>query len=150
MIPDARNEPSLFGCRCNGAFGRSVRGVVGTILQAWLVWALLAGFGSSGQAGVRPEVDVEIINRSSRDLENATARFGQHACGWGWVIRNATKGYGFYPHPITAEAKLHWDQEGKHRVETLDLRKTYPPGKSGRLTFTVYDDRVEVSFRERS
>lgn len=150
MIPDARNEPFLLGRRWNEDCGGSVRGVVGTILQAWLICVLLTACGGSGLGVVKPTVDVEIINRSSRDLENATARFGQHACGWGWVIRNATKGYGFYPHPITAEAKLHWDQEGKHRVETLDLGNIYPAGKSGRLTFTVYDDRVEVSFRERS
>lgn len=43
-----------------------------------------------------------------------------------------------------------WDEPGGHRVEKLDLRKIYPPGKSGRLTFTVHDDRVEAIFREKS
>lgn len=108
-----------------------------------------ASCGSSGLTMMKPEIDVEIVNKSSRDLENAKARFGDHTCGWGWVIKSATKGYGFYPHPITAETGLSWDEPGGHRVEKLDLRKIYPPGKSGRLTFTVYDGRAEVSFREK-
>jgi len=119
-------------------------------LFAGLLCLLLAGCGSRGLAAVKPEVDVEIINKSSRDLENAKARFGDYACEWGWVIKTATKGYGFYPHPITAQTELDWDEGGKHRVEKLDLSKIYPPGKSGRLTFTVYDGRVEVSFREKT
>jgi hypothetical protein len=119
-------------------------------LFAGLLYLLLVGCSSNGLAIVKPEVDVEIINRSSRDLENAKAQFGDHACEWGWVIKTATKGYGFYPHPITAEAELHWDEEGKHRVQKLDLRKIYLPGRSGRLTFMVYDDRVEVNFRENA
>ena len=109
---------------------------------------LLGGCGGSGIAARKLEVDVEIINQSSRDLKNAKARFGDYACEWGWVIKTATKGFGFYPHPITAETELDWDEEGMHRVERIDLRKIYPSGKSGRLTFTVYDGRVEVSFRE--
>ncbi len=110
---------------------------------------LLVGCGNSGIAGVKPEIDVEIINLSSRDLENAKAHFGQYVCEWGWVVKNATKGFGFYPHPITPETKLHWDEEGKNRVEKLDLQKIYQAGISGRLTFTIRDERVEVSFRER-
>jgi len=115
-----------------------------------LLCLLLVGCGSGVLAAVKPEVDVEIVNKSSHDLENAKARFGDHACDWGWVIKTATKGYGFYPHPITARAELHWDESGGHRVEKLDLSKIYLPGKSGRLTFTVYDGRVEVTFREKS
>lgn len=119
-------------------------------LFAGLLCLLLAGCGNRGLAAVKPEIDVEIINKSSRDLENAMARFGDNACEWGWVIKKATKVYGFYPHPITAKVELHWDESGGHRVEKLDLTKIYPRGKSGRLTFTVYDERVEVSFRGKT
>jgi hypothetical protein len=115
----------------------------------WFICTLLAACGSHGVAAVKPEVDVEITNKSSHDLENAKARFGDYTCEWGWVIKTATKGYGFYPHPITAQAELHWDESGTHHVEKLDLSKIYPKGKSGRLTFTVYDGRVEASFHEK-
>lgn len=117
---------------------------------AGIFFLLLAGCGSNGLSAVKSQVMVEIVNQSSRDFENAEARFGRHTCEWGWVVRATSKGYGFYPHPITTETELHWDEPGGHRVEKLDLKKIYPPGKSGRLTFTVYDGRVEVSFREKS
>ncbi len=107
---------------------------------------LLAGCGTNRLAAMKPDVDVEIINHSSHKLENAQARFGEYVCEWGWVVKRA--GYGFYPHPITAQTELSWDEDGKHRVEKFDLSKIYKPGKAGRLTFTVYDGRAEVGFRE--
>lgn len=112
-----------------------------------LFFVLLVACGNIRLAAVPPEIGVEIVNRSSRDLENAKAQFGAYSCEWGWVIKGATKGYGFYPHPITAQAELHWDESSGHRVEKIDLRKIYPAGKSGRLTFTVFDDRVEATFQ---
>jgi hypothetical protein len=110
-----------------------------------VVWAWLAGCGSNGFAGI-PEMEIEIVNQSSHRLENALARFGEYKCVWGYVGKTAS--YMLYPHPITAQAELQWDENGKHRAEKIDLRKIYPRGKSGRLTFAVHDDRVEVSFRE--
>lgn len=111
---------------------------------------LLASCSQSRLALVKPDIDVEIVNVSSHDLSNAKVHFGENVCGWGWVGKAATKGFGFYPHPITAQAELHWDEAGRHRVEKLDLGKIYPPGRSGRLTFTVKDGGVAVSFQERS
>lgn len=94
------------------------------------------------------KMEVEIVNQSSHDLQNTLARFGGYDCEWGYVGKTFTKSYMFYPHPITAQAELQWDEEGKHCVEKIDLSKIHPAGKSGRLTFTVYYGRVEVSFRE--
>lgn len=119
-------------------------------LLVGLYCLLLVACGSHGIAIMKPEVDVVIVNRSARLLENAEARFGEYACGWGLVVPGATKGFGFYPHPITAETELHWYVGGIHRVEKIKLSKIFPKGKSGRLTFAVYDDRVEVSFRDKS
>jgi hypothetical protein len=99
---------------------------------------------------MKPAVEVEMVNESSGDLENAEARFGKYVCKWGWVVKGASKSYMYYPHPITAQTELHWDASGSHRTKKIDLSKVYPPGKSGRLTFTVYDDRVAASFRGKS
>ncbi len=96
------------------------------------------------------EVDVSVENRSSRDIENARARFGGFACSWGLLSSGAKKIHGQYPHPITAEAELHWEVNGQHKSRKFDLRELYSPGRSGRLAFTIYDDRAEVSFRELS
>jgi hypothetical protein len=111
---------------------------------------VLAACNGSGVMGGLPEMEVEVVNYSSRDLLNAYARFGEYRCGWGIVGNSFSKSYLFFPHPITPDAELHWDEDGRHRMEKIDLRKIYPPGKSGRLTFTVHDGRVEVGFREKA
>lgn len=115
-------------------------------LLPWLLCVFLTACGTSGLASVL-KVEVEIVNQSSRSLENTLARFGGYECKWGYVGKSAS--YMFYPHPITAQTELHWDDEGKHRMEKIDLSKIYPAGKSGRLTFTVFDGRVEATFREK-
>ncbi len=115
-----------------------------------LLLVMLAACGTSGVAAGRPEVDVEIVNQSSRDLKNALVRFGEFECRWGSVGKALSAGYGFYPHPITQKAELHWDENGKHRTQKLDLSSVFKRGKSGRLTFTVSDDRVDVKFTEKS
>lgn len=119
------------------------------LLLLSVLCALLVACGSRG-LGFVPKIEVEVVNRSSRDLENTEAHFGENRCRWGIVGKTFSAGYMFYPHPITAKAELHWDEAGKHRVEHLDLSKTYPPGGSGRLTFTVHDGRVEVTFQPQS
>jgi len=111
---------------------------------------LLAACGGSGLSIVKPDVDVDMINQSSEDLSNASAKFGDNICKWGAVGRTFTAGFMSYPHPITHDVELSWDHAEIHKVEKMDLRKIYPRGKSGRLIFTVYDDRVEVVFHERA
>jgi hypothetical protein len=99
---------------------------------------------------MKPAVEVEMVNESSGDLEYAEAQFGDYVCKWGFVMRATSASYMYYPHPITTQTELHWDAAGIHRTQKLDLSKVYPPGKSGRLTFTVYEDRVVVDFQEKS
>ena len=117
------------------------------LLNYGLCILLLFGTGCESIA-MQPEVDVSVENKSSLDIANVRARFGDYACSWGNVGRTFKAIYGQYPHPITVETELHWDVDGQHKVQKFDLRKAYLPGKSGRLSFTVYDDRAEVSFRE--
>jgi hypothetical protein len=115
-----------------------------------VVTSFCIGVGSCAQVSNLPQLELEVSNSGSRSVQNTFAKFGDNLCSWGWVSAGATKSYLHFPHPITPDAEMHWDEEGKHRVEKLDLRKIYPPGKSGRLTFTVHDDRVEVTFREKT
>ncbi|MCF7689607.1 MAG: hypothetical protein K9M98_12600 [Cephaloticoccus sp.] len=118
-------------------------------LLAGFLCSLLSGCGGSGLVAMNPDIDIELINKSSKDLRNAEVHFGEKTCEWGNVGRTFTAIYLFYPHPITLHTELSWDEGGKHRAKKVDLSKIYPPGKSGQLTFTVYDDRVEVTFREQ-
>ncbi len=113
------------------------------VVSSLLLWAM----GCQSIAS-KPEVNVSVENKSSRDIENVRARFGEYACSWGNVGRTFKAIYGLYPHPITAETELHWEVDGQSKIQKLDLREVYPPGKSGRLSFTVYDDSAEVSFRD--
>ena len=95
----------------------------------------------------RPDVDLEIVNRSTESLRNTTAHFDDSICEWGAVGKTFTAAYLFFPNPVSMDVELHWDESSGHRVEKIDLRKIYPAGKSGRLTFTVFDDRVEATFK---
>jgi hypothetical protein len=113
------------------------------------IFIFLFGCGAASVGLMQADVQVEIANRSSRDLENAEAIFGAYTCRAGIVGKTFSAIYMSYPHPITPDTELRWDEGAKHRVEKIDLRKIYPPGKSGRLTFTVRDGGVEASFREK-
>ena len=119
-------------------------------LCAGLLCLLLVGCGNSGLVAGTTDVDVEIVNRSSHNLENTQVRFAGKVCAWGRLMKTATAIYLFFPNPITPQAEVEWDEPTGHRAEKLDLRKIYPLGKSGRLTFTVFDGRVDVGFRERT
>jgi hypothetical protein len=117
------------------------------LLGGFLV-ALLTGCGTG--ALFSRQVDIGIVNESSKDLGNTVVRFGANECSLGFVAKTASKVFLFYPEPITAKAELRCATVSGPRVEAVDLSKVYSSGKSGRLTFTVYDDRVEVIFNERS
>jgi hypothetical protein len=118
------------------------------ILAIITMLAAVVSTGCMTMAG-SPKVDVEIVNHSSHDFENAKADFGSFECKWGWVIKTTTAVYAFYPHPITAKAVLSWSEKerGPQSVE-LDLVDSYPQGAAGRLTFTVSDSGVKVGFRK--
>lgn len=118
------------------------------LLLAGVVCAFLFTNVSCQAIAMRAHVDISIENKSSLDIQNARARFGNFACTWGLVSRGAKKIYGDYPHPITGETVLHWEFNGQPKAQNFDLQKIYPRGKSGRLSFIIYDDRAEVSFRE--
>ena len=105
-------------------------------------------FGATGLALFRPKADVEIINKSSRNLSNAYVKFGDKVCKWGSVIVGASKGYLLFPHPITADAELHWSVDENQISKTIDLRAIYSGRQSGCLTFIVFDGRVDVTFKK--
>ena len=116
-------------------------------LTSVIILSALVLYGCTAVTGV-PPVDVEIINRSSHDLANVRALFGDYACEWGTVGKTFTAVYLFYPHPITADTELRWDEQGSPRVEKIDLRQVYRRGQAGKITFTVLDGRAEVAFRK--
>jgi hypothetical protein len=107
---------------------------------------LIAGCIGTGSEGTA-EVEVEIVNRSPVDLGNAYAMFGEHKCSWGWVVSGSSKSYMAFPHPIGSGAELTWEIHGVQRAVRLDLKDEYVPGASGRLTFIVSSETVDVSFR---
>jgi len=99
-------------------------------------------------SAIRPEVDVVAVNRSSQDLSNVKVQFGEYDCSWGTLIKGATKGYLYYPHPISGEAVFQWWQIDRGQCsQTIDLRTIYPSGASGRLTFTLFDNGVVADFK---
>lgn len=98
----------------------------------------------------RPGVEVEIVNRSARDLKDAEARFGDHVCRWGSVARKTSASYMYYPHPITSGVNLRWWEEGRgQRSEAIDLIGIYHQGRAGRLAFIVTDEGATATFHAK-
>ena len=103
----------------------------------------------TGEIG-RPRVDIAFVNHSSTDLKAVGARFGQYECGVGHLGRTFLAGYGDFRHPITNDVEVRWEAKGTLKGERLDLRKMYPHGRAGRLTFTITDKGVSASFAAES
>lgn len=97
----------------------------------------------------KPAIDVIAQNKSQVELNEVCIQFGKSNCEFGVVIPGTSAGYLYYPHPITPDAELSWLEGERKQVRKIDLRKIYPKGKSGKLTFTVFPDRVEVIFKEK-
>lgn len=117
---------------------------------SYLLALFLVPLAACGMVLRRPAVELMIVNKSAYVIKEARVYLGANVCGWGTVIPAGTKGYMHYPHPITPEAELHWEGANGPQVRKLDLKKIYPTGKSGQLVFTVFDDRVEVKFTEKT
>jgi hypothetical protein len=116
--------------------------ITALLIQCCLLASCLGSRGASS----KPDVDIQIINMSSVDIENAGAQMGAHQCKWGWVVKGGSKSYLSFPHAIGLEVTLTWDEQSRHRTEKMDLKKVYREGTSGRLIFTIYDERVAAEF----
>jgi hypothetical protein len=93
-----------------------------------------------------PPIEVEIYNFSSEDLLEARAYFGEAICGWGIVVTQVSASHMSFSQPITDDAVLTWrDSKGLHR-EQVNLRSVFQRGVRGRLSFRVYNDRIDVRF----
>jgi hypothetical protein len=111
-----------------------------------VVFVLLLFMVSCKPIVKRPEIDVCIENRSSNDIRDTRARFGEYACSWGSVGKTFKAVYGLFPHPITADTEIHWSVNGVYKSQKFDLRRIYLIGASGRLDFIIYDDHAEIAF----
>jgi len=95
------------------------------------------------------KIDVELKNSSSNDVEDGEIYFGKHFvfgphC---FVGKSYSKTYLGYPYADGSSAEVEWTTKGIKHEKTVDLEKVLPEKKSGQLTFTIFDDRVEVSFK---
>lgn len=117
---------------------------------SYLLALLFIPLAACGMVLRKPAIEVTMINSTSRIFREARVHFGSNLCEWGTVVPTGNAGYMHYPHPITPEAELRWEEDGGRQVRKLDLKKIYPTGKSGQLVFTVFDDRVEVKFTEKT
>lgn len=114
-----------------------------------LVCLVICGFFIAGCARARTHVDLTLKNNSAATLENAELVSTNSICSWGAVVAGGSATYMVFAEPVSSVAELHCVCAGVSRTERLDLSRVYQPGQTGELTFTVYDDRVEVSFAER-
>jgi hypothetical protein len=95
------------------------------------------------------KIDIELKNSSSNDAEEGEIYFGKYFvfgphC---FVGKSYSKTYIDYPDVNGSSAEVEWTSKGTKHDKTVDFRKVMPEKKSGQLTFTIFDDRVEVSFK---
>lgn len=114
-----------------------------------LVCLVIVGLFIGGCARARTHVDLTLKNKGAATLENAELVSTNSICSWGTVVAGGSATYMEFAKPVSSAAEMHFVRAGVSRTDKLDLGKVYQPGQSGELTFTVYDDRVEVSFVER-
>lgn len=93
-----------------------------------------------------PPIEVEIFNFSSEPLEDAQALFGDEVCGWGYVATRVSASHMSFSAPITDEVLLTWRSSQGLRREQVNVRSVLQRGVRGRLSFRVFNDRVEVRF----
>ncbi len=93
-----------------------------------------------------PPLEVEIFNFSSDPLEDAQASFGDAVCGWGYVATRVSASHMSFSAPITDDVVLTWRDSHGARREKLSVRQVFQRGVRGRLSFRVFDNRVEVRF----
>jgi hypothetical protein len=121
-----------------------------TLIRLCGALALLLSFACHGSLlGARPEVEVEVRNQSALELRNVRVVFGDFVCAWGQVGPTFSKSYLAFPHPITADARFEWEEQGRRRSQPFDLRPVYVDHQAGRLTFTVSGNGVSVAFKPK-
>jgi len=95
------------------------------------------------------KTDITLNNSASNNIQEADVTFGEYVlfnppCSIG-------KGYGAtyvdYPYLSGTNADVEWISKGTKFKKTVDFEKVMPKSKSGLLTFTICDDRVEVRFK---
>ena len=114
-----------------------------------LTFSLGALVGCFGGVQKSQGNEIEITNRSSSDLTDASVKFGDHTCRWGVVGRTFSASYLGYPFPITQDVELKWKSGGLQHEEKINLKGIYSSGQSGRLTFVVLDEGVRATFAEK-
>lgn len=93
-----------------------------------------------------PPIEVELFNFSSEDIREAEAQFGEALCSWGYVSSRVSASHMSFSAPITDEAVLTWRGSKGRRSERVNVKAVFQPGVRGRLSFRLYDDRVDVRF----
>jgi hypothetical protein len=96
----------------------------------------------------RPDIHMQILNRTDSDLSHTEARFGANGCGWGNVGAKGTAYYLYFRDRITPIVEFSWTSNGVSHVEKVDLGESFPARRSGVLRFTVYEDHVTADFRK--
>jgi hypothetical protein len=117
-----------------------------TLLLLFLALALGLQITGVMPSSAAHAIEVEIFNFSSEDLRDAEAQFGEAICGWGYVSSRVSASHMSFSAPITDQAVLTWrDSKGRHREE-VKVGAVFQRGVRGRLSFRVYDNRVDVRF----
>lgn len=117
-----------------------------TTLLTFLVLALGLQFAGCRSLFGGPPIEVELFNFSSEDIQEAEAHFGESICGWGHVSSRVSASHMSFSQPITDEAVLTWRDSKGRRSERVNVKAVLQRGVCGRLSFRLYDNRIDVRF----
>lgn len=117
-----------------------------TILLTFVVLLLGLQFAGCRSVFGGPPIEVELFNFSSEDIREAEARFGEAICSWGYVSSRVSASHMSFSQPITDEAVLTWRGSRGPRSERVNVKAVFQRGVRGRLSFRLYDNRIDVRF----
>jgi hypothetical protein len=95
------------------------------------------------------KIDITLKNASSNDAEKCEIFFGNFFV-FGperFVGKGHSATYSNYLNVNGSTAEVEWTSKATRNKKIVDFKNVLPEKKSGQLTFTILDDRVEVNFK---
>lgn len=94
-------------------------------------------------------IDIAFRNQTTNELDFVEASFGENTCSSGVLIPNALSVTIGYRYQITQVARVRWKAtNGVVKIKEVTVNGIVPPRTSGRMTFSIHEDRVVVTFNQ--
>lgn len=110
-------------------------------------------FVLTGLLACKPQsssIDIAFLNQTTNEFDFVEITFGENTCSAGVLIPTAPSVTMDYRYPITPEAKVRWKRsDGVVKIKEVALKGVVPPKTTGRITFSIHEDSVTVTFKPK-